>query len=68
MAKRVNGFTVETEYVEWGVGLGVEGGKLVVVECDDEDDARETLGRHVGAQVVARMVFETSWADVPSDH
>lgn len=65
MAKRVNGFQIETEHTEFGVGLGVENGEPIVVECENEEDAYETSGRNPGAQVVARQVFETSWAELP---
>lgn len=65
MAKSINGAVIENERTEYGVDLGIEDGKRVVIECDDEADAYETLKRHLGGKVVTRMVFEVSWADAP---
>lgn len=61
--KRINGQTIEAEYVEYAVIYSINGEPGFLIECKDEEEAR-LYRATLDGEIKARKVFETSWADL----
>lgn len=61
MSIRIGDNVIEYESIEWGV-LYDDGD---VIPMEDESDAMRTAF-FTGGKVVAQVVYETAWAEVPN--
>jgi hypothetical protein len=56
---KIDDIEIESHHLEYGVEI-VPG---TIIECDDEQEAREKAAT-LGGKVFVRHVYETKWADI----